>query len=165
MEGVIREIRRRWYRLILSRNIPKRLWDYGLTWVYELMQRTVNIRFDNFNKTIFSIVVGDTPNISEYTDFAFWDWVWVVEGGGLSEIILDKFVDVAHSIRNALSYHHLKETGRIITRSTVQPVTLVEREKDSFIEKTLHYHSTVKDIYLVIIILLFTKNHNLLSFL
>ena len=125
----------------------------------------MNSHFDTFNKTLFSIVVGDTPDISEYTDFAFWDWVWAIEGAGLSETILAKFVGVTHSIRNAMSYHHLKETGRIITRSTVQPVTLVEREKDSFIEKTLHYHSTVKDIYLVIIILLFTKNHNLLSFL
>ena len=88
VEGVIREIRRRWYRLMLSRNIPRRLWDYGLTWICELMQRTVNSRFDTFNKTPFSIVLGDTPDISEYTDFTFWDWVWVIEGAGLSETIL-----------------------------------------------------------------------------
>ena len=119
MEGVIREIRRRWFRLMLSRNIPKRLWDYGLTWVCELMQRTVNSRFDTFNKTPFSIVVGDTPDISEYTDFTFWDWVWVIEGAGPSETILAKFIGVAHSIGNAVSYHLLKDTGRIITRSTV----------------------------------------------
>ena len=105
----------------------------------KIIFRTVNSRFDTFNKTLFSIVVGDTPDISEYTDFAFWDWVWVIDGAGLSETILAKFVGVTHSIGNAMSYHLLKETGRIITRSTVQPVTLVERKNDFFVKKTLHY--------------------------
>ena len=71
VEEVIWEIRRRWFRLMISRNIPKRSWDYGLTWICELMQRTANIRFDTFSKSPFSIVLGDTPDINEYTDFTF----------------------------------------------------------------------------------------------
>ena len=106
----------------------------------------MNSHFDTFNKTLFSIVVGDTPDISEYTDFAFWDWVWAIEGAGLSETILAKFVGVTHSIRNAMSYYLLKETDPIITRSTVQPVTLVERKNDFFIEKILHYFLMKNDV-------------------
>ena len=37
VEGVIREICKRCFRLLLSQNIPKRLWDYGLTWICELI--------------------------------------------------------------------------------------------------------------------------------
>ena len=33
VEGVIREVRRRWFRLKILTNIPNRLWDYGLQWV------------------------------------------------------------------------------------------------------------------------------------
>ena len=72
--------------------------------------------------------------------------MWVIEGAGLSETILAKFVGVTHSIGNSISYHLLKETGRIITRSTVQPVTLVERKNDFFVKKTLHYFLMEKDV-------------------
>ena len=131
---------------MLSRNIPKRLWDYGLTWICELMQRTVNSRFDTFSKTSFSIVLGDILDISEYTDFTFWDRVWVTEGAGLSETILAKFFGISHGICNAMSYHVLKDTGRVITRGTSKPVTTVERKKESFVEKLLHFTSTMNSI-------------------
>ena len=29
-EGVIREIRQRWYRIMINKHIPQRLWDYGI---------------------------------------------------------------------------------------------------------------------------------------
>ena len=51
----------------------------------------------------------------------------MIEGTGLSETILAKFTGVSHSIGNNISYHVLKDTGRVITRSTVQPVTKVEQ--------------------------------------
>jgi hypothetical protein len=31
-EGVVREIRRKWYLVMFRRNVPKILWDYGLRW-------------------------------------------------------------------------------------------------------------------------------------
>ena len=30
VEGVIREIRKKWFRVMIKRSVPKRLWDYGL---------------------------------------------------------------------------------------------------------------------------------------
>ena len=30
VEGVIREIRTKWFRVMIERSVPKRLWDYGL---------------------------------------------------------------------------------------------------------------------------------------
>ena len=45
-----------------------------------------------------------------------------------------------------MPYHVLKETGHVIARSTVQPVTTVERKIESFLEKTMHFNSTIKDV-------------------
>ena len=28
-EGIVREIRRRWYRIMFRKQVPHRLWDYG----------------------------------------------------------------------------------------------------------------------------------------
>ena len=30
VEGVIREIREKWYRVMLKKKAPRRIWDYGL---------------------------------------------------------------------------------------------------------------------------------------
>ena len=34
-EGAIREIKNRWYRIMLNNKVPNRLWDYGLIWIIE----------------------------------------------------------------------------------------------------------------------------------
>ena len=39
-EGVIREVRRKWYRTMIRKRVPKKFWDYGMRWVCEVMQRT-----------------------------------------------------------------------------------------------------------------------------
>ena len=70
----------------------------------------------------------------------------MIEGTGLSETILAKFAGVSHSIGNTMSYHVLKDTGRVITRSTVQPVTKVEQNTEPFAEKSLQFPSTIKSI-------------------
>ena len=35
-EAAIREVKKRWYRIMAKENIPARLWDFGITWVSAL---------------------------------------------------------------------------------------------------------------------------------
>ena len=35
VEGPIRELRRKWYRLMIRNRVPENFWDYGLRWVSE----------------------------------------------------------------------------------------------------------------------------------
>ena len=60
---------------MLIKYIPQRMLDYGIDSVCGIMSRTVNSRFDTHSETPYSIVVGETPDISEYVDFTLWDWV------------------------------------------------------------------------------------------
>ena len=39
-EGVIREIRQKWFRVMFRKKVPKKFWDYGMRWVCEIQQRT-----------------------------------------------------------------------------------------------------------------------------
>ena len=39
-EGVIRDIRKRWYRQIFKTNCPRRIWNYGVPYVCAIMQMT-----------------------------------------------------------------------------------------------------------------------------
>jgi hypothetical protein len=43
-EGVIREIRKKWYRIMVKRRVPQRLWDYGLRWVCEIQNSDIKLR-------------------------------------------------------------------------------------------------------------------------
>ena len=33
----IHDVRKKWYRIMLRKRVPRRLWDYGLRWVCEIM--------------------------------------------------------------------------------------------------------------------------------
>ena len=39
-EGIIREIRRKWFRIMFRKKVPKEFWDYGMRWVCEIYKRT-----------------------------------------------------------------------------------------------------------------------------
>ena len=41
-EGSIREVKKRWYTLQAKKNIPNRVWDYGISWICETGNVTTN---------------------------------------------------------------------------------------------------------------------------
>ena len=99
------------------------------------MQRMVNSRFDTHRKTPFEIVLDDTPDISEYMDFSFYSYVTSKENAGLGDSILTKFLGVSHKIGNSMCYFVLKANGKVLSRSTVQPILKEELHTDQFLTK------------------------------
>ena len=59
-----------------KRGVPKRLWDYGLQWAVEIMQCITSTAGSLHGRTGLEKVMGETPEISEYIDFGFYDWCW-----------------------------------------------------------------------------------------
>ena len=84
-EGVIREIRRKWFRVMVRKSVPQRLWDYGLQWVCDIQNRTANTARGLDGRCPLERITGDTVDISEYLDFGFYDWVWYRDNAGLGE--------------------------------------------------------------------------------
>ena len=74
VEGVIREVRKKWYRIMLKKRAPRRLWDYGLRWVCEIMQRTASWSGSLEGRPPLEVLTGESLDISEYLDFGFYDW-------------------------------------------------------------------------------------------
>ena len=44
VEGVTWELRKRWFQVMSKKRVPHRLWDYGIRWVCEVMQRCSILR-------------------------------------------------------------------------------------------------------------------------
>lgn len=74
-EGVIREVRKKWYRTLFKQNCPQRLWTYGLPHLCAIMQMAASYAGRLQGRMPIEIVLGETPDISEYLDFGFYTWV------------------------------------------------------------------------------------------
>ena len=65
-EGVIREIRKKWFRIMVRKNVPQRLWDYGLQWVCDDIQnRTSNSPRGLDGRCPLERITGETVDTSE----------------------------------------------------------------------------------------------------
>ena len=74
-ESVIRELKRKWFRIMYKTNCPARLWSYGLQHVAAIMNRTASNAGNLKGRTPLELITGETPDISEYLDFGFYDRV------------------------------------------------------------------------------------------
>ena len=133
-EGVIRELRRKWFRVMIRKRVPKMLWDYGMRWVAETMQLTYNTSRGLSGGGIpLEQVTGDTPDISEYLDFGFYDRVYYFENAGLGPRMVGRWLGVSHRTGGLMAYWILVQNGSIISRTTVQRVTNLEMQvQDNF---------------------------------
>ena len=125
-EGVIREIRKKWFRVMVRKSVPQRLWDYGLQWVCDIQNRTANSARGLMGRCPLERVTGETVDISEYLDFGFYDWVWFRENAGLGETKLGRWLGVSHRVGTLMSFWVVASSGKVLSRTTVQRVTNLE---------------------------------------
>ena len=145
-ESVIREVKKRWFRQMTKRRVPKRLWDYGIVWVCEIMSLTANSAFALEGRTPMEQVTGETPDISEYLDFSFYDWVWYKDNAGVGDNKCGRWLGVSHRVGNLMSYWILTITGRVISRTTVQRITELEQATDDVKTRCKEYTERVSAI-------------------
>lgn len=103
-EAAIREVKRRWYRIQQKEDVPKQLWDFGISWVCETANVTVSSPRYAEGRTPLEIITGITPDITEYLDFTFYDWITYKTGGGVHPAELGRWLGVSHCIGALMSY-------------------------------------------------------------
>jgi len=118
-------VRRRWRLLYQRRSIPRRLWDYAVVHIARLMSLTVRAGGD---WTPMEEITGETPDISEYIDFDFYDWVWYIDNPNDKEEPpkLGRWLGVAENYGASMCFFVLAQNGKVLARSTVQNVTTNE---------------------------------------
>ena len=128
VEGVIREIRKKWFRTMVRKRVPKQLWDYGVVWCSEIMALTHSAAGPIDSGIPRERITGETEDISEYLDFGFYDKVWYKDNAGLSEEQPGRWLGVSPNTGRLMCYHILTQRGTIISRSSVQRVTNLESQ-------------------------------------
>jgi hypothetical protein len=68
------------------------------------MSLTANSSFSLDGRMPMEEVTGETPDISEYLDFTFYDWVWYKDNAGVGDNMFGRWLGVSHRIGNLMSY-------------------------------------------------------------
>ena len=127
-ENMIREVRKDWRRARIKRNVPRGLWDYGMSHSCKLRQLTA---YGPEWRTPYEVITGDTPDISEWVDFEFYNWVWYWDRPGNEDNPkIGRWLGVSHRIGASMCYWILASNGKVLSRSTVQNMTRVERQTE-----------------------------------
>jgi hypothetical protein len=75
-------------------------------------------------------VTGETVNISEYLNFGFYDQLSFKENAGLGVTSIGRWLGVSHRVGGLILYWVLTMQGTVISPTTVQRVTNLEKETD-----------------------------------
>jgi Reverse transcriptase (RNA-dependent DNA polymerase) len=127
-ESEIREVKRTTRRIMHKAKVPPRLWDYCLEYVSELRCRTALGLYALKGRTPYELVTGETPDISEWIEFSFYEPVWYHTADLFpgQRRNLGRWMGVSRNVGQAMCYWVLARTGEIVARSTVQHLTADE---------------------------------------
>ena len=122
----MREFKKRIWRLMSRRNVPLRLWCFAAEYIADIMCLTAMPLTKLKGRTSYEFVFGHTPDISEYIEFEFYDWVWYWDS--VAEYPeerkrLGRWLGVAHRVGQGMCYYILTEAAKVVVRSTLSGVS------------------------------------------
>jgi len=115
-----------------ARNVPKSLWNYCAKWSSDVRNKTASALFSMEGRTPYEVVFGHTPDISSLCNFDFYEPVWFYEPQAFPDDrrIMARWLGEAHGVGQAMCYWILPASGVPIARSTVQPISKVDRDSE-----------------------------------
>ena len=112
-------------KLMVSKNVPLRLWCYALEYSCELSSLMVPNQYRNKGRSGYEIVFGFTPDISEYVEFEFYDYCWywdTPQSYPHEKKQIGRWLGIAHRVGQSMVYYIMNANGSVIARSTVIPL-------------------------------------------
>ena len=82
--------------------------------------------------TPLEIITGETPDITEYLDFGFYDWVSFKQNAGLGATEFGLWLGVSHRVGPLMPYWFLLKPGIPISFVTVQPLSYIDQQIDEY---------------------------------
>ena len=143
-EVTIRELKKLWKKRMIHRNVPKCIKSFGLVFSGELLTRMV-WRYDF--RLGYQVVLGETPDISKWIEFGFYDYVWFLHiptNDMLDDTAqIGRWSGAAHNISSHLCYYVLSITGHVLARATVRGVTQVKLQDANVQAKIAEFDHTI----------------------
>jgi hypothetical protein len=143
-EGTIGLLAKQWRNRMATKKVPSRLWDYGIVYDSEILSRTCSVEGA---RTGYEHVTGETPDVSEWLDFSFYDpvWYWDMPSDEPKGSNIGRWLGVAHRVGSDMCYWVLKDNGTVVSRTTVQHITIDDLAKDDTARKLHEFDEKVKE--------------------
>jgi hypothetical protein len=124
-EAEIKELKKGIRRATRRAGSPYRLWDYCGEWVSAIRRFTAHEIPSLEGRVPAESIEGNTPDISEYAQFDWYQYVWFHDAESFPQDIrkLGRWIGVAHDVGAALTSWILPPSCRPVTRTTVSPLT------------------------------------------
>jgi hypothetical protein len=123
---------------MVERQVPSRLWDYGIIYVAEILSITARL---TTGRPGIEEVNGDTIDISEWLDFEFYNYVWYWDEKKVDmtddQRLIGRWLGIAHCIGSNMTYwiltkepatHRANGVRRVPCSSTSMKATLPEQQ-------------------------------------
>jgi hypothetical protein len=148
-ELYIREIKAAVRHTMSKTGAPKRLWDFCTQYQCKLRNVIAHSHYKLQGRTPYEMVVGRTPDISEYLDFQWYETIWYLDHDANfpaeDKRKLGKWLGVAHNVGQALCFYIMPQSGKPIVRSTMQALTQDERGSLPIKDAILALDQSIKD--------------------
>ena len=132
-------IKRKVRLLMRNTNTPIRLWDYCWRYVASIQSLTASNDIQLDGRTPYEKVHGYTPNISEFIQNKWYDWIIFHEPDDPMKWNVGRWLGPGHSSGQGMAYNVLKSNGRVVVRSTIYPIEdlqmddeAIKRKKDDY---------------------------------
>ena len=137
---------KRWRLRMQKKKVPKRLWDFGLVYEGELLSKLAR---GSDGRSGHEAITGETPDISEYLDFEFYDLIWWWDRSNKPNITddprrLGRWLGVSHRVGSDMSYWIVTQSGQIVSKSTVEHVTRDDYMNDDIKQKIVEFNDTLE---------------------
>ena len=126
---------------------PRQLWIYGYLYIANIMIFKVIHAGILQRQTSPELMAEETPDISEYLDFGWYDRVWFKEVAGLRETHIVRYLGPFQNVGSLMSYWILRESSIPVSRTTVQRVTYIETCTNASKQRFESYDKAIKEIF------------------
>jgi hypothetical protein len=121
------------------------LWDFCCIYTMELRNRLVRPLPQLNGRTPIEVLTGNTPDISEFLEFEWYQPVWFYEPDVFprQNKQLARWLGVAHRVGQAMCFWMLPVSGIPIARTTIQSLTPAVLQKENIKQLLLAYDSEI----------------------
>ena len=127
-ENAIGVIKSKVRKIMRETNTPFKLVDYVMAYACEIRNFVPSHTMGTNDRTPYELVHNETPDISEYVNFKWFDFVWFWNPVDFQKQNLGRWLGVAHSIGSGHVYYILTNKGTVVARSTVTKVSEEEKQ-------------------------------------
>ena len=140
-KSVIKIIKGKSKRRIVQRNIPMRVWDFGMVWESEIYSHNAG----KDERPSLERLIDDTIDISEWMEFEFYDLVWFWNNQSDDTNPMSGLqLGVSQRVISAICYCILSEKGRVLSHTTVQHITSDKPRGPDVQERIRDYHGSLE---------------------